>query len=357
MIIGVTGTLAAGKGMIVEILVEKGFKHYSARGFIIREMEKRGLPINRDNMVLVANDLRQQNSPSYIVEELYKIAREDGGNVVIESLRTPGEIICLRDKLDFHMLAVDADPDLRYARMLERGSETDNVSFEKFMADEKLEMENIDPAKQNIKKCIEMSEIKLKNNGTIEELKEKVENILENIRVAKAVEVEKSANIESKKYIRPTWDEYFMNIAEATGTRGTCDRGRSGCVIAKDKHILVGGYVGSPVGLPHCDEVGHLMKTVVHEDGTESRHCLRTAHAEQNAICQAAKLGVSINGATLYCKMTPCSACARMIINVGIKRVVCAKRYHAGLESEEMFGEAGIQLDILDKEVQQYADQ
>ena len=178
MIIGVTGTLAAGKGTIVEILKEKGFKHYSARWFITREMEKRSLPINRDNMVIVANDLRQQNSPSYIAEELYKIARKEGGNVVIESLRTPGEIMSLRDKPDFHMLAVDADPKLRYTRMLERGSETDNVSFEKFMYDEKLEMENIDPAKQNIKKCIDMSELKLDNNGTIEELKEKVENVI-----------------------------------------------------------------------------------------------------------------------------------------------------------------------------------
>jgi dCMP deaminase len=99
------------------------------------------------------------------------------------------------------------------------------------------------------------------------------------------------------------------------------------------------------------------MKTVIHEDGSESRHCLRTAHSEQNAICQAAKLGIAIDGATIYTKMTPCAACAKMIINVGIKKVICAKRYHASSETEKLFEKANIKLEILDEGVQQYADQ
>ena len=356
MIIGITGTLAAGKSTVAKILVEKGFKHYSVREFIIKEIEKRGLSINRDNMLLIANDLRQQNSPSYIAEELYKIANTTGGNAVIESLRTPGEIMNLRDKPNFHMLSVDTDPQIRYRRILERRDETDQLNFEKFINDEQREMENIDPAKPNLKKCIEMSNIKLRNDGSIEELKKKIENVLGDIQIAKAVEIENSKS-HIKKHIRPSWDEYFMNIAKVTGTRGSCDRGRAGTVIVKDKHILVGGYVGSPKGLPHCDEVGHLMKTVIHEDGSESRHCLRTAHSEQNAICQAAKLGIAIDGATVYTKMTPCAACAKMIINVGIKRVVCAKKYHASSETEKLFEKANIKLEILDEGVQQYADQ
>jgi len=163
------------------------------------------------------------------------------------------------------------------------------------------------------------------------------------------------SSIESKeKYIRPTWDEYFIEVMKAVAKRATCDRGRSGCVIARDKQLLVTGYVGSPKGLPHCDDVGHLMKKVIHDNDTISQHCVRTVHAEQNAICQAAKLGVSINGATLYCSMTPCRVCAMMIINCGIKRVVCLKRYHAGAESEEMFKQAGIELNILSEETQKY---
>lgn len=158
-------------------------------------------------------------------------------------------------------------------------------------------------------------------------------------------------------YRRPSWDEYFMEIARAVAKRATCDRGRSGCVIARDKQILVTGYVGAPKGLPHCDEVGHQMKMTTHEDGHTSQHCVRTTHAEQNAIVQAAKLGISIDGGVLYCKMTPCTICAKMIINAGILRVVCEKRYHAGSESEEMFRQVGIELHYFENEVEHYDKQ
>jgi dCMP deaminase len=158
-------------------------------------------------------------------------------------------------------------------------------------------------------------------------------------------------------FTRPSWDEYFMEVANAISKRATCDRGRSGCVIARDKQILVTGYVGSPRGLPHCDDVGHQMKRVTHEDGTTTRHCVRTVHAEQNAICQAARLGVGIDGATLYCRMTPCRTCAMLIINCGITRVVCEKKYHDGAESEAMFKTAGISLEYVDEEILKYDKQ
>lgn len=162
---------------------------------------------------------------------------------------------------------------------------------------------------------------------------------------------------EEIKHQRPSWDQYFMDIAKTVAERATCDRGRSGCVIARDKQILVTGYVGSPKGLPHCDEVGHQMKTMVHEDGNQTQHCVRTTHAEQNAIVQAAKLGIAIEGATLYCKMTPCSTCAKMIINAGIKRVVCEKKYHAGKESEEMFKCASVDISFFEDEIEKYEKQ
>ncbi len=153
---------------------------------------------------------------------------------------------------------------------------------------------------------------------------------------------------------RPSWREYFMDIVNAVSSRATCGRGRSGCVIARDRQILVTGYVGSPSGLPHCDDVGHNMKRLIHEDGSETNHCVRTVHAEQNAICQAAKLGIGIEGATLYCRMTPCRVCAMLIINCGIKHVVCERKYHAGADSEEMFVQAGVHLEYIHDEVQAY---
>lgn len=164
----------------------------------------------------------------------------------------------------------------------------------------------------------------------------------------------KKVSVTESKHVRPSWDEYFMEVMEAISKRATCDRGRSGCVIVRNKQILVTGYVGSPMGLPHCDESGHQFKKMLNEDGTVSEHCVRTVHAEQNAICQAAKLGVSIDGATVYCRMTPCRVCGMLLINCGIKRIVCEKRYHAGAESEEMFKKVGIKLEFVHDEVQEY---
>jgi len=160
----------------------------------------------------------------------------------------------------------------------------------------------------------------------------------------------------SEAYTRPTWDEYFIKIMDMVGSRGSCDRGRSGCVITRDRRIISTGYVGSPVGLPHCDEVGHEMHTVIHEDGSQSRHCIRTAHAEQNAICEAARMGIALDGSTLYCKMTPCYTCAKMIINAGIKRVVCDKDYHASARSKEIFQEAGLEFALLSENMTTYSD-
>jgi len=148
-----------------------------------------------------------------------------------------------------------------------------------------------------------------------------------------------------------------MGIAHLVGQRSSCDRGRVGCVIVKNKQILVTGYAGAPRGLPHCDEIGHLMKKVKHEDERVTSHCLRTAHAEQNAIVQAARIGTPIEDATLYCIMTPCAACARMIINSGIQHIVCSKRYHAGEESERMFARVGISLLFLDDGTESYSNQ
>ena len=160
-----------------------------------------------------------------------------------------------------------------------------------------------------------------------------------------------------KPYKRPSWDGYFIEIMHSVAKRATCDRGRSGCIITRNNQILVTGYVGSPKGIAHCDEVGHEMRKVIHEDGSISQHCVRTTHAEQNAICQAAKLGIPIEGATLYVSMTPCYTCAKMLINAGIKRVVCEKRYHAGKDSERIFREAGVKLEILNDVVQKYLNQ
>lgn len=166
--------------------------------------------------------------------------------------------------------------------------------------------------------------------------------------------IHKSVACVAVKDTRPSWDEYFMEVCHAVAKRATCDRGKSGCVITRDNQILSTGYVGSPAGLPHCDDVGHQFKKTVHEDGHTSEHCVRTVHAEQNAICQAAKHGVPLAGATLYCSMTPCRVCAMLIINCGITRVRCDYHYHTETESIDMLNTAGVDISWIHEEEMEY---
>ena len=161
---------------------------------------------------------------------------------------------------------------------------------------------------------------------------------------------------DSKKK-RPSWGEYFVGIMNMVGARGTCDRGQAGCVITCDNRILATGYAGAPSGIAHCDDVGHEMHTVTHADGRESQHCIRTTHAEQNALMSAARHGVSTENGTLYCKMTPCYICAKLIINAGISSVVALNDYHAGNRSKEIFKEANINYQLVNNHIESYENQ
>lgn len=154
--------------------------------------------------------------------------------------------------------------------------------------------------------------------------------------------------------MKMSWDDYFLGIMHAVAARATCDRGRSGCVITKNNRILVSGYVGSIPGSEECDVVGHLLEKVIHPDGSISEHCHRTIHSEQNAIYQAARTGIVLEGSTLYCTMTPCMRCAMAIVQVGIVKVVCEKKYHQGKISEDIFKQAKIELVFKHDEIVKY---
>lgn len=182
LIIGITGTLGAGKGTIVDYLInEKQFKHFSVRSFLIEEIERRGLEVNRDTMTLIGNELRAKNSPSYNVDCLFERALKSGGNCIIESIRTPGEIDSLKKKGKFILFAVDADPLVRYDRIVVRNSVTDRISYETFIQNEQREMNSDDPNKQNIFACIKQADYQFNNDGTVEALIRQVEAALKEI--------------------------------------------------------------------------------------------------------------------------------------------------------------------------------
>lgn len=149
--------------------------------------------------------------------------------------------------------------------------------------------------------------------------------------------------------MRKSWDEYFMEIAEIVKTRSTCLRRQVGAVIVKDNRIITTGYNGAPSGLRHCTDIGGCERERLHIPSGQRHELCRALHAEQNAIIQAAKLGVSIDGATLYCTHQPCSVCAKMIINAGIRRVVYQEGYPDSF-SLDIFKEAKVQLERFDPE-------
>jgi dCMP deaminase len=135
--------------------------------------------------------------------------------------------------------------------------------------------------------------------------------------------------------MRPDWDSYFMKIAYAVSERSTCDRAFVGCVLVLEKRILTTGFNGSPTGQPHCDEEGHLMV-----DG----HCIRTIHAETNAIIQAALHGVSTKGATCYVTHLPCINCTKALINAGIVRLVYSIAYRTDENAMNFLKAANIEI-------------
>lgn len=177
MLIGVTGTNGSGKGTVVEYLVmKKGFSHYSARMFLVEEITRRGLKQNRSSMRDVANSLRQEHEPHYLMERLYEMAKDEP-KAVLESVRTIGEAEFLKSK-GAYLFAVDADRKLRYERITARGSETDHIDFDTFCEQEDREMASPDPWDMNVFGVMQMSDARIENNGTLEELHHQIDQAL-----------------------------------------------------------------------------------------------------------------------------------------------------------------------------------
>jgi dCMP deaminase len=138
---------------------------------------------------------------------------------------------------------------------------------------------------------------------------------------------------------RPSWDDYFMQITFEVAKRSTCPRAAVGAVIVREKRILTTGYNGAPMGLSHCTEAGCLMV---------NDHCVRTLHAEQNAIIQGALHGVDVSGSTMYVTHQPCLVCAKMAINAGIERIVYAGQYPDRI-ARGFLDEAGVELSRFER--------
>ncbi|OGG40862.1 hypothetical protein A2118_00520 [Candidatus Kaiserbacteria bacterium GWA2_50_9] len=177
MIVSVTGTNGAGKGAVVEYLVQRGFKHYWVREFLVEEIHRRELPVDRSSMREVANDLRKQHGPSYVIETLYARAKADGGNALIESVRVLGEANFLKGH-GAPLIAVDADRKLCYERVVARSSETDKADYDTWVKEEEREWANTDAWDMDVVGVMKLADFILQNNGTLEELHAQIDGVL-----------------------------------------------------------------------------------------------------------------------------------------------------------------------------------
>ncbi|MDD5623600.1 MAG: deaminase [Candidatus Peribacteraceae bacterium] len=328
--IGLTGYMGTGKGELVKMLQQRGFTYISLSDIVREESTKRGLPLTRENLQNVGNDLRREGGAGALGRKVREIIEQDAGKSwVIDGIRNPGEVRELRTLPEFQMIGVTAHPDMIVRRLTTRKREGGALTKEQIL--ERLEREKgigEPPDGQQVKQCLDLVDFLIFNEGTLAELEGKLEHFLRLLRGED----------------RPTFDEIFMEIAFTWAKRATCLRRKVGAVIAKDKQQLTAGYNGAPKGVPHCAEMGGCLREKLKIPSGQRHEICRGTHAEQNAITQAAKFGIPIAGSTLYCNCFPCVICTKMILNAGITTVVYDSDYDDPLSKEILGQQHGLTL-------------
>src|SRR5499427_2317554 len=324
MLIGLTGRNAAGKGEVARYLQKKSFYYYSLSDVIRDEIRARKLEPTRERLIIVGNELRQRHGAAVLAERiLAKI--EDDKHYVIDSIRNPSEVDAFRAAKHFKLIRIEAPPELRFQRILKRHRESDPRTFEEFVALENREAEG-DDTSQNLVKVELMADYALTNDDTLEKLYPQVDALL--LRLLKDIQ-------------RPSWDEYFMNIAKVVASRSNCMKRKVAAIIVKDKRVISTGYNGTPRGTRNCNEGGCPRCNNLATSGTNLEECL-CSHGEENAIVQASYHGVSLKDAIIYSTFAPCLMCTKMIINSGIREVIFNMDYPLNDSSFQLFSEAGV---------------
>jgi dCMP deaminase len=325
VIVGLTGRNAAGKGLAVEFLKGKGFRTHSLSDVIREEVRRRGLALTREALIATGRELRARHGTGYLAEQV--LARlEPGQNAVVDSFRHEDEVAVFRKASEFHLLAVRADPHVRFGRIRKRGRENDPQTFEKFEELERQESTSLQAEGQNLTATEALADHVLENNGTVEEFQSKLSDLVPRLMA---------------RMKRPGWDEYFMKMAQVASLRSNCAKRKVAAVIVREKRVISTGYNGTPRGTKNCYEGGCPRCNQLAESGTKLEECL-CSHGEENAITQAAYHGVSIARATLYTTFAPCLMCTKMIINAGLHEVVYNMEYPLNDTSFKLLQEAGV---------------
>lgn len=324
MLIGLTGRNAAGKGEVARHLQKKSFYYYSLSDAIREEVRSRGEEPTRERLIIVGNELRQRHGAAVLAERvLAKI--EDDRHYIIDSIRNPSEVSAFTAAKHFKLIRVEAPPEIRFQRILSRQRESDPRTYEDFVALENREAEG-DDTSQNLVKVELMAEYALTNDGPLDKLYVQIDELLG--RLLKEVQ-------------RPSWDDYFMNIAKVVASRSNCMKRKVAAIIVKDKRVISTGYNGTPRGTRNCNEGGCPRCNNLAVSGTALDECL-CSHGEENAIVQASYHGVSVKDAIIYSTFAPCLQCAKMIINAGIREVIYNVEYPLNASAFRLFQEADV---------------
>jgi dCMP deaminase len=324
MLIGLTGRNASGKGEVARYLQRKSFYYYSLSDAIRDEIRSRGEEPTRERLIIVGNELRQRYGSNILAERvLAKI--EDDKHYVIDSIRNPAEVETFRTAKNFKLIRIEAPAETRFQRILNRQRESDPRTLEEFVALENREAEG-DDTSQNLVKVELMADHVLSNDSTLEKLYPKIDQLL--MQLLREVQ-------------RPSWDEYFMNIAKVVASRSNCMKRKVAAIIVRDKRVVSTGYNGTPRGTRNCNEGGCPRCNNLATSGTALDECL-CSHGEENAIVQASYHGVSLKDAVIYTTFAPCLQCTKMIINSGIREVIFNMDYPLNDSSFRLFQEAGV---------------
>ena len=326
IVIGLTGKYCSGKSTVCDYLKGKSFYYKSLSDELRLILSKEGVEATRANLIRRGNELRKEHGNSHLAGLVVRGMAKDK-NYVVDSLRNPDEIKELRKLAGFHLWNITSPEDMRFARILERKREGDPKTLEEFKSFEAKESKSDSASGQQLDECAKMAEHTIENSGTMEGLFEKVDTLLLNTPVDLA---------------RPSWDEYFMNIAKEVAMRSNCVKRKVAAVIVKEKRIVSTGYNGTPRGVKNCNEGGCPRCNSFAKGGTALDECL-CSHAEENAIVQAAYHGIAISGSIIYTTYSPCLTCSKMIINAGIKKVVYNADYPLGESALAMLREAGVE--------------
>ncbi len=334
MIFGITGNYGAGKRIVAEILQKMNFYHVSFSDLLREELKKRKKVVSRDNLIQIGNELREKYGADVLARKAVE-KLQDGENFVFTSLRNPAEVRLLQQRPDFLLVNVTAPAKLRLERIVQRNRENDPKTITELEDKEAQENTKVAHAQQ-LRTVAEMAKVVLVNDSTLEILQDKIFHLVQDW-------------MYKLQDSRPDWDHYFMSIAEAVKMRSSCLSAKKAALIVKNKQIISTGYCGSPKGVKHCTEGGCQRCTSRHlgkmSSGTYSEPCI-CAHAEENAIVQAAYNGISTRNGVLYTTFTPCVTCSKMIINAGIVEVI-AKVVYPDDAGTKLLKEAGIKFRVL----------